>query len=182
MVFEQTWSCPHYDDDFIGYGFSPIVLFSTNKSLAHLTDRIVEWINAGRVLVNGMVHSFVFYNPACLWRNDFFYSLRQMTSYAYLIAPPGAGTTLQGIFGAVFEGLGNNNLLVTTLKSDKSFFIFGNSGTAIGSLLGGFIFQNYGGATMYRSFGIYTLVFGILYASIHAFMDRRNKLTRKGKI
>lgn len=33
---------------------------------------------------------------------------------------------------------------------------------------------------MYRSFGIYTLVFGILYSSIHAFMDRRNKLTRKG--
>ena len=61
---------------------------------------------------------FFFYNHACLYRNDCFYSLRQMTSYAYLIAPPGAGTTLQGIFGAVFEGLGNNNLLVTTLKSD----------------------------------------------------------------
>ena len=61
MVFEQTWSCPHYDDDFIGYGFSPIVLFSTNKSLAHLTDRIVEWINAGRVLVNGMAYSFFFF-------------------------------------------------------------------------------------------------------------------------
>ena len=30
-----------------------------------------------------------------------------MASYAYLIAPPGAGTTLQGIFGAVFEGIGN---------------------------------------------------------------------------
>lgn len=29
-----------------------------------------------------------------------------MTSYAYLIAPPGAGTTLQGIFGALFEGIG----------------------------------------------------------------------------
>ncbi|XP_046647849.1 major facilitator superfamily domain-containing protein 6-like isoform X2 [Daphnia pulicaria] len=80
-----------------------------------------------------------------------------MTSYAYLIAPPGAGTTLQGIFGALFEGIG----------------------TAVGSLLGGFIFQNYGGAIMYRSFGIYTLIFGILYSSIHAFMDRKKTMTRK---
>ena len=54
------------------------------------------------------------------------------------------------------------------------------AGTSVGSLLGGFIFQNYGGATMYRSFGIYTLIFGIFYSSIHAFMDRKKKLNRKG--
>lgn len=54
------------------------------------------------------------------------------------------------------------------------------AGTAVGSLLGGFIFQNYGGAIMYRSFGIYTLIFGILYSSIHAFMDRKKTMTRKG--
>ena len=34
-----------------------------------------------------------------------------MTSYAYLIAPPGAGSTLQGIFGALFEGIGLNKIL-----------------------------------------------------------------------
>lgn len=29
-----------------------------------------------------------------------------MASYAYLIAPPEAASTLQGIFGALFEGIG----------------------------------------------------------------------------
>lgn len=57
---------------------------------------------------------------------------------------------------------------------------FYNTGTAVGSLLGGFIFQNFGGAVMYRSFGIYTMIFGIVYSAIHIFMDRRNKLSRKG--
>lgn len=29
-----------------------------------------------------------------------------MASYAYLVAPPGATSTLQGIFSAIFEGIG----------------------------------------------------------------------------
>ena len=31
-------------------------------------------------------------------------------SYAFLVAPPGAGSTLQGIFGAIFEGIGGLSL------------------------------------------------------------------------
>jgi hypothetical protein len=31
-----------------------------------------------------------------------------MASYANLIAPPEATSTLQGIFGALFEGIGKN--------------------------------------------------------------------------
>lgn len=101
-----------------------------------------------------------------------------MSSYAYLIAPPGAGSTLQGIFGASFEGIGTvfqNFMKVKFL--DKFMCLLG---IAVGSLLGGFIFQKYGGATMYRSFGIYTIVFGIVYSSVHFFIDRNNKRTRKG--
>lgn len=82
-----------------------------------------------------------------------------MASYAYLIAPPGAATTLQGIFGAVFEGIG----------------------TSIGSLLGGYIFQNYSGAAMFRFFGIFSLLVGIIYSSIHIFMDRRSS-SRKDSV
>lgn len=55
MVLEQTWSCSHYDHDFTGYGLSPVVLFSTNQSLAHITDRITKRFNVGCVLVNGNV-------------------------------------------------------------------------------------------------------------------------------
>ena len=31
-----------------------------------------------------------------------------MASYAYLVAPPGTASTLQGIFGAIFEGIGKD--------------------------------------------------------------------------
>ncbi|XP_046440617.1 major facilitator superfamily domain-containing protein 6-like isoform X4 [Daphnia pulex] len=72
-----------------------------------------------------------------------------MASYANLIAPPEATSTLQGIFGALFEGIG----------------------TSIGSLFGGFIYESYGGAIMFRSFGIYALVYGAIYSLSHFAMD-----------
>lgn len=33
-----------------------------------------------------------------------------MASYANVVAPTGADATLQGIFGAAFEGLGRGNI------------------------------------------------------------------------
>lgn len=45
------------------------------------------------------------------------------------------------------------------------------TGTSIGSLLGGFIYESYGGAIMFRSFGIYALIYGTLYALCHFAMD-----------
>lgn len=101
-----------------------------------------------------------------------------MASYAYLIAPPGAATTLQGIFGAIFEGIG-------TSMSSTAARLFSHSlclslGTSIGSLLGGYVFQTYGGAAMFRSFGIYALLVGIAYSGANFFLDRRSS-SRKGK-
>merc|ERR1712117_189291 len=46
-----------------------------------------------------------------------------MTSYAHIISPKGYESTMQGIVGAAFEGLG----------------------VAVGALLGGLIFKHHGG-------------------------------------
>jgi len=73
-----------------------------------------------------------------------------MASYAYLVAPPGTASTLQGIFGAIFEGIG----------------------TSIGSLLGGLIFQKYGGVILFRSWGVFALSTGILFALANLFLDK----------
>lgn len=50
-----------------------------------------------------------------------------MASYAYLIAPPEAASTLQGIFGALFEGVGTlfrfrYTNLITDCKISGNFF------------------------------------------------------------
>lgn len=71
-------------------------------------------------------------------------------SYAYLVAPPGTASTLQGVFGAVFEGIG----------------------TSIGSLLGGYIFQNYDGVVLFRSFAIFSLTAGVLFSLANLVVDK----------
>lgn len=57
-------------------------------------------------------------------------------------------------------------------------------GIAIGSLLGGYIFERYGGPVMFRCFGGLSLAIGILYSlSNNLLIDRnqiRKKSTRKG--
>jgi PPP family 3-phenylpropionic acid transporter len=53
-------------------------------------------------------------------------------SYADEIAPPGLGATAQGLLSGVFMGIA----------------------TAIGAFLGGFLYQDFGGAIMYRTMSI----------------------------
>lgn len=59
-----------------------------------------------------------------------------MTSYANIVSPPGTETTVQGLVGAVFEGVG----------------------TSMGSLIGGYLYNSYGGLITFRAFGIGALV------------------------
>jgi len=73
-----------------------------------------------------------------------------MTSYAYVIAPAGFGSTMQGIVGAAFEGLG----------------------LAIGSLVGGAIYKNYGGPFLFQAFGVFSLVMCLLHALLQMLMGR----------
>jgi len=73
-----------------------------------------------------------------------------MASYAYIVAPPGTASTVQGIFSAIFEGIG----------------------TSIGSLLGGVIFQTYGGVVLFRSMGLFALITGVLFSLSNLFLDK----------
>ncbi|XP_022832726.1 major facilitator superfamily domain-containing protein 6 [Spodoptera litura] len=59
-----------------------------------------------------------------------------MTSYANIVSPPGTETTVQGLVGAVFEGVG----------------------TSLGSFIGGQLYGTYGGWITFRSFGIGALI------------------------
>ncbi|KAM3968455.1 uncharacterized protein ACR2FA_005527 [Aphomia sociella] len=74
-----------------------------------------------------------------------------MTSFANMLAPPGAETAVQGLVGAVFEGLG----------------------TSIGSLIGGQLYKSYGGWATFRWFGIGSLVFCAMhFIVIHLLKDK----------
>ncbi len=79
-------------------------------------------------------------------------------SFAYMVAPPGSASTLQGIFGAVFEGIG----------------------TSTGSMLGSFIFRSYGGAVAFRSFGVYVLVIAVLFGAANWWIARRHDMPDGG--
>lgn len=59
-----------------------------------------------------------------------------MTSYANIVSLPGTETTVQGLVGAVFEGVG----------------------TSLGSFVGGRLYGTYGGWVTFRAFGIGALV------------------------
>ncbi|XP_068633079.1 uncharacterized protein Sugb [Battus philenor] len=59
-----------------------------------------------------------------------------MASYANVVSPPGTETTVQGLVGAVFEGVG----------------------TSLGSFIGGRMYEAYGGANTFRWFGVGALV------------------------
>jgi len=73
-----------------------------------------------------------------------------MTSYAYVIAPSGLGSTMQGIVGAAFEG----------------------AGVAIGSLVGGAIYKNYGGPFLFQAFGVFSLVMCLVHLVLQIVMGR----------
>ena len=73
-----------------------------------------------------------------------------MTSYAYVITPPGLGATLQGIVGAAFEG----------------------AGLAIGSLVGGTLYKTHGGVFLFRAFGIFSLAMCLLHVVVQMILDK----------
>ncbi|XP_014671205.1 PREDICTED: major facilitator superfamily domain-containing protein 6-like [Priapulus caudatus] len=71
-----------------------------------------------------------------------------MVSYSNIIAPKGTAATMQGLVGGIFDGVG----------------------CGFGSLLGGFIYESYGGAVTFRCFGVLALVSCILYWFANCFI------------
>ncbi|XP_053623899.1 major facilitator superfamily domain-containing protein 6 [Plodia interpunctella] len=66
-----------------------------------------------------------------------------MTSYANIVAPPGAETTVQGLVGAIFEGVG----------------------VSLGSFIGGHMYRVLDGWSTFRWFGVGALVLGLIHAA-----------------
>ncbi|XP_075229536.1 major facilitator superfamily domain-containing protein 6-like [Lycorma delicatula] len=71
-----------------------------------------------------------------------------MASYASIVAPPGTEATLQGIVGALYEGVG----------------------ISTGSLMGGLLFEYYDNAFVFRMCGIVAIVLFFLHILIHYFL------------
>ncbi|RXG71495.1 Major facilitator superfamily domain-containing protein 6 [Armadillidium vulgare] len=81
-----------------------------------------------------------------------FYSA--MASYASIVAPSGGEATVQGIFGATFEG--------------------------IGSFIGGVLFTNVGGTLTFRYIGIFCLLFAVAHVIFHVVMNKVKPLQLTG--
>lgn len=79
-----------------------------------------------------------------------------MASYASIVAPPGTEATMQGLVGAVFEGVG----------------------VSLGSLLAGNLFFKVGGSATFRYFGTGALILFVVHVAIQFAME---KLGPRGK-
>ncbi|XP_046683291.1 major facilitator superfamily domain-containing protein 6 isoform X1 [Homalodisca vitripennis] len=77
-----------------------------------------------------------------------------MASYASLVAPPGTDTTVQGLVGAIFEGIG----------------------VSMGSFLAGLMFDQMSGAMVFRISGLAVLVLCVLHICAQFFISRRHIL------
>lgn len=73
-----------------------------------------------------------------------------MASYASEIAPPGAGSTMQGLVGAVYEGIG----------------------IAAGSLIGGILMNRLGGSQTFGWFGAIGLALSAVHVLVQAVFSR----------
>ncbi|XP_072383960.1 major facilitator superfamily domain-containing protein 6-like isoform X2 [Diabrotica undecimpunctata] len=67
-----------------------------------------------------------------------------MASYASVIAPPGTQTTMQGLVGAVYDGIG----------------------LSMGSLVGGIFYKNYGGINTFKYFSYFALTVTVCHIFI----------------
>ncbi|BES98086.1 Nucleoside H+ symporter [Nesidiocoris tenuis] len=74
-----------------------------------------------------------------------------MTSYASIVALPGTESTMQGLVGAIFEGVG----------------------VSLGSFIGGILFNSLGGAKAFQIFGIGALCASVVHAVIQYFLGMR---------
>ncbi|KAJ4443502.1 hypothetical protein ANN_05174, partial [Periplaneta americana] len=76
-----------------------------------------------------------------------------MASYASIVAPPGTETTMQGVVGAMFEGVG----------------------LSLGGLLGGVLYDRYGGALTFQMFGVTSFIIFILHVFVQHLMTTSSR-------
>ncbi|XP_028136371.1 major facilitator superfamily domain-containing protein 6-like isoform X2 [Diabrotica virgifera virgifera] len=71
-----------------------------------------------------------------------------MASYASFIAPPGTQATMQGLVGAVYDGIG----------------------LSMGSLVGGIFYKNYGGINTFKYFSYFALTVTVCHMFVQCFI------------
>jgi MFS family permease len=81
-----------------------------------------------------------------------------MTSYASIVSPPGTEATMQGIVGAVFEGVGSS----------------------IGSLIGGILLNKMSGARVFFGFGVLCFIACALHILAYWSLEKKNETVEKG--
>lgn len=114
----------------------PIFFFS-DRLLTRWSAKGLFVFATGVYIIRVMVLSFIT-TPRLILVTQLFHGLNFSimwvagVSYADEIAPLGLGATVQGLFSGIFMGIS----------------------TAIGALLGGMLYQNFGGAIMYRTMSI----------------------------
>uniref|UniRef100_A0A1I8PHP6 Major facilitator superfamily associated domain-containing protein n=1 Tax=Stomoxys calcitrans TaxID=35570 RepID=A0A1I8PHP6_STOCA len=73
-----------------------------------------------------------------------------MASYASIVAPPGTESTMQGLVGAIFEGIG----------------------VSVGSLIAGYLFDAIGGGHTFEIFGVAAFVAFIVHVCVQMYLQR----------
>ncbi|OWR42756.1 hypothetical protein KGM_206793 [Danaus plexippus plexippus] len=81
-----------------------------------------------------------------------------MTSYANVVSPPGTETTVQGLVGAVFEGVG----------------------VSLGSFIGGRLYEIHGGWNTFQWFGIFAFIACAIHATVQYLMRDRYTHVNQG--
>ncbi|XP_063373911.1 major facilitator superfamily domain-containing protein 6 [Cydia amplana] len=81
-----------------------------------------------------------------------------MASYAKVVSPLGTETTVQGLTGAIFEGVG----------------------TSLGSFIGGLLYDQYGSWKTFLWFGIGSLVFCVVHVTVQCLVKDRTAGTPQG--
>ncbi|TMW50215.1 hypothetical protein DOY81_004716 [Sarcophaga bullata] len=78
-----------------------------------------------------------------------------MASYASIVAPPGTETTMQGLVGAIFEGVG----------------------VSTGSFIGGLLFESVGPGHTFEIFGISAFIAFIVHVCLQMYLQRHHSST-----
>ncbi|XP_018017494.2 major facilitator superfamily domain-containing protein 6 [Hyalella azteca] len=122
------------------------------KKLGHVTCMTVVVVTFGLrfILYSVVQNPWLFLPIEVLQGLTFGLFYTTMATYASVVTVPGAEATVQALLGASFEGLG----------------------VAIGGLVGGVLFFQYSGQTMYFAFGLFNVIFGVLFALLNYLLQK----------
>lgn len=103
-----------------------------------------------------------------------------LMSYASVIALPGTESTMIGLVGGVYEGVGKFiNPLFNRTKNNYTISIIGVS---FGSLLGGYLYNEFGGASTFRLFAYGSALLCAIHLLCQNILKSNGKLNLPSKL